>query len=276
VRALSVGLPALTAASVLTAPSAHAAYRATFPFHDSEWLSPRESNGGAALVPSIVPVGARVPLVVFLHGVNMEMALHAWSGGRGSPDLSLVADELVQSHAARPFIFAAPSETQHAWSGRKMWGAFDVDELADDVDRALAGRAFVARDVVVVMGHSGAGCNPDGGLLYSASHPGKIAVRAFVAIDTCMDAEAASSLALAPASARVLVRWQPDMWFRPVDEFRSTFLSIATERKRPDAIMDVVRGLGKDPHAAMAENTMRVALPKLLDDLNASDASAKR
>jgi hypothetical protein len=264
VRVLGLASAIAFVATMASGSRADAAYRATFPYHDADWLAPNESNGGAAVVPSRVPVGAHVPLVVFLHGVNMDMAVHAWSGAKGLPDMTVVADDLVESRVAIPFILAAPSQTRTAWSGRKMWQGFDLDEFADAVDRGLAGRAFVQRDVVIVMGHSGAGCNPDGGLLYAAGHVGKITPRAFVAIDTCMDAEVGAALAAAPASSRVVVRWQPDIWPRQVDEFHNAFLAIAMSRHRPDAIIEVVRGLGGDAHAAMAEDTFRSTLPRLL------------
>ena len=50
-----------------------------------------------------------------------------------------------------------------AASGRHMWQSFDLDDFVRAVDAAIATRAAVDRDQVFVIGHSGAGCNPDGG-----------------------------------------------------------------------------------------------------------------
>lgn len=252
------------AATVTTgAASADAAgRRVTFPYHDADYLWLGETNGGIAFVPESLPVVERVPLVVFFHGVNVERVLHFWTGGRGEPDLLEVADHVMTSGASLPFVLAAPSQTRGAMSGRHMWQDFDLDEFVRDLDAAIAPRE-VDRDRIILMGHSGGGCNPDGGLM-RAARGSRIAPWAVLAIDTCMDEEDGTAYADLPESARIIVRWQPDMWPRPVDKFRAAFAMGAEQSGHADLIMQVVPNLGPDAHEAILVDTFTSLLPAVV------------
>jgi hypothetical protein len=194
---------ALTSATVVPAQP-DAPFRVSFPYRDAEFLYVGESNGGQVVVPSRVERGTHLPLVVLLHGVNPDHGPHMWMGGRDFPDLGLLVERMVGSYAAPPFLLAAPSQTKGAMSGHLMWKEFDLDDFVRAVEGAMGGRASVDRSTVIVMGHSGGGCNPAGGLLGVARAPRTVVPSAVVAIDTCLDEESGDALGRAPSDVEVL------------------------------------------------------------------------
>jgi hypothetical protein len=254
----------LVASFVLFARSAAADYRPTFPYRDAEFLNAGETGGGMAVVPDLVPRGGRAPLVVLLHGVNLEQVLHMWFGTRGYPDVSALAAQSIASGAAPPFILAGPSQTRGAASGRHMWQSFDLDDFVRAVDAAIATRATVDRDQVFVIGHSGAGCNPDGGLLRVAQAPSLVVPRGLLAIDTCMDEDSGPALGSAPESAKVWVRYQGEIWPRPIDRFRATFKTAADLSGHAEPFVQLVNGLVEPVHIQILLDTFTSFLPAVL------------
>jgi poly(3-hydroxybutyrate) depolymerase len=255
----------LASALVLFAASdARAAgHRVTFPYRDGAYLWAGESNGGEAFVPDAVPAGERVPLVVFFHGVNVDRVLHFWAGGRGEPDLIDLVDRSVANAASVPFIFAAPSQTRGAMSGLHMWQDFDLDEFVRAVDAAIGPRAEIDRDRIILLGHSGGGCNIEGGM-FRAARASRIAARAILAVDTCMDEEDGVAYADVPESTQVIVRWQPDIWPRPVEKFRAAFKGASAQSGHGDLVMQLVPNLGPAAHEAILVDTFASVLPQLL------------
>lgn len=252
--------------AVLFAPSARASGdRVTFSFHDEDYLRPGETSGGLAYVSNGVPQGDAVPLVVFLHGVNVGGTLHLWAGGAGTTDLTWLVSAQIDSRSVHPFIFAAPSATRDAMSGRRLWRDFNLDELVDEVDAALGGRASVARDRVVLAGHSGAGCNPDGGLLRASTHPGSILPIAILAIDTCLDAEAGNSFGSAPPRIPLFVSWERAAWPRSIEPFLDAFHSSASANVgRAEPTIEEVTSFRARPHDEIVPRTLGSLLPVLL------------
>ncbi len=238
--------------------------RAVFPYRDAEFLSPGETGGGLAIVPGEVAAGARAPLVVLLHGVDMDQTLHMWLGARNFPDLAALAGDEIRRGALPPFILAAPSQTKNAASGHRMWEGFDLDDFVRAVDAAVGGRATIDREAVIVIGHSGGGCNPQGGLLRVARAPSLIVPRALLAIDTCMDEESGAALGSAPSSAAVWVRWQTEIWPRPIDRFRAAFTQAAATSGHEEGIFQAVTGLTEPVHEMILADTFTTVLPKLL------------
>jgi hypothetical protein len=238
-------------------------FRASFAFKDAEYLTLGEAKGGHVVVPARVAPGERVPLVVLLHGVNIGIGVHMWLGAKGEPDLAPLVERVVDG-GAPPFLFAAPSQTKGAWSGRSMWKDFELDDFVKAVDDALGARARVDRSAVIVMGHSGAACNPDGGLLHVARARGAIVPRAILAVDTCLDEETGDGLGHAPSGTEVWVRWQPDIWPRPIDRFRAAFSEAAVKTGRDDAVVQRVDGLGPTSHDAILLDTIATVIPSLL------------
>jgi hypothetical protein len=238
-------------------------FRTSFAYRDAEYLSVGESAGGHVVVPSGVGVGDRVPLVVFLHGVNMGLGIHMWLGGKTEPDLAPVVERVVAGGAS-PFVLAGPSQTKGSWSGRTMWQGFDLDAFVGAVEQALGTRARIDRSAVVVVGHSGAGCNPDGGLLRIARARSQIVPRAILAIDTCIDEEVGDALGRAPSDTEVWVRWQPEIWPRPIDRFRVAFRDAAGVSGRDEPIVQRVDGLGPAAHDAILLDTFTTVIPQLV------------
>jgi hypothetical protein len=187
-----------------------------------------------------------------------------WFGAKQYPDLSLLAEQMATARASVPFIFAGPSQTKNAQSGRSMWQDFDLDDFVGATSMALGGRAEIDRDAVYVIGHSGAGCNPLGGLLRVARWPSRVVPRGILAIDTCIDEDSGPALGSAPESTFVLVRWQSEIWPRPLDKFLTTFKASADAAGHTDAITQCVNGLGEPVHINILVDAFTNALPVIL------------
>jgi hypothetical protein len=251
-------------ATFCLAPSAAADHRVVFPYRDAEFLNPGEAGGGIVVVPETVTRGEKTPLVVLLHGVNVDQVVHMWFGTRGYPDLAAMSEKAIAQGAAPPFLLAAPSQTKGAMSGRLMWRDFDLDDFVRAVETAAVSHAVVDRDAVFVIGHSGAGCNPDGGLLRVARAPSLVVPRGIFAIDTCMDEDSGAALGSSPESARVWVRYQAEIWPRPVDRFRATFKAAADQSGHADPFVEVVNGLVEPVHVSILLDTFATLLPSVL------------
>jgi hypothetical protein len=254
------------AAFVLFPRAARAEFRAAFPYRDADFLSPGETSGGMVVAPDQLAGAGKAPLVVLLHGVNMDQVLHMWFGTRGYPDVAGIAAKTIASGASPPYILAAPSQTKLAMSGRRMWQDFDLDDFVRAVEGSLGPHATVDRDAIVVLGHSGAGCNPDGGLLRVARASSLVVPRALLAIDTCMDEDSGAALGSSPESATVWVRYQSEIWPRPVDRFRATFKTAAESSGHAEPFLRVVTGLAEPVHVQILLETFATFLPSLFTD----------
>jgi len=188
-----------------------------FEHEDERYLYPSQHNGGAAVVPQSSHEVA-LPMLVFLHGTNPSRAMHFWLGG-GDRDLRPVATQMLQSKRVTPFIFAAPSQTREAAHGRNLWTHFDFARFVDDVAQALEGRAQIDRERVVLVGHSGAGCNVRGGLASDVWRRPTLP-QLLVAIDPCMDTEQGQALARRPEAVPLWVLWQGRAWPRTPAAFQ--------------------------------------------------------
>jgi hypothetical protein len=226
----------------------------TFPFDDAHLLLDGEHDGG------LVWVGDRAhhegaPLVVFLHGANGDV-VHRWLGGSG--DVRPIVAAWATLPGADAPIVAGPSQTRDAHDGNGLFVDFDLDDFVDAVEAALPDGVSVDEERIIVVGHSGAGCNEDGGLVSAPS--GTIAPMALVAIDTCMDASLGDRLDDLVGDAPAWVFWEP-RWPRAISAFRATF-----EDERPQ-LRHVVR---IDPpihafaHGTIVEKALPLALNALL------------
>ena len=137
-----------------------------FAFGGGKYVKPREAaRAGLVVVPEAVSLGARAPLVVFLHGLNQDGPLHKWMGAKGTPDVSAMLVRLQAEGRAAPFLVAAPSQTVDASKPWGMWASFDLSDFVQKTEAALGPRASVDRSRVVVLAHSGGGCNVHGSAL---------------------------------------------------------------------------------------------------------------
>jgi len=203
--------PALAAVALALAPTTARADATTirFPFEDARYLERAQHDGASVHVPDAARrADGPLPLVVFLHGVNPSGRVHLWMGGLF--DLRPLVDGLARAH---PFLFAAPSQTRDATDPKTLWQDFDVDAFVAQTETALAGASAIDRDHVYVIGHSGAGCNTDGGLARAAGAH----VTGVVAIDTCLDEEIGGAFARLP---ELWVMWQSKTWWRDIEAFK--------------------------------------------------------
>ena len=226
----------------------------TFPYRQRTLLYSRDPAGALAYVTSGGAHGESLPVVVFLHGMNREGLVHRWFTGSPQGDLRQVVEPLVRTGRVAPLILAAPTHTRNATGAASMWPDFELADFLDATDAALAGSARVDRSRVVVVGHSGAGCNPSGGLLGE----GVLRARpvAVVAIDTCVDERVTPRLASLAEIAGVRFYWHRS-WRRPVADLAAACPSCSIEE-----VVDLPRR--SIPHAAMVPEVLRRALPELL------------
>ena len=177
-----------------------------FPFEDAERLHPWQHDGGIAYVTNAST--AKVPLVVFLHGNNTQAQIHMWMAG--VQDLRPLASKLASDVGA--FVLAAPSQSKDAANAATLWDGLDIDDFVAKTASAVGESAEIDRDRVYVIAHSGAGCNPSGGITRAA----RARVRAVMALDTCLDEETGKSFA---PLTRLWVVWQPKTWPRDIAAF---------------------------------------------------------
>ncbi|MBU0461860.1 MAG: hypothetical protein KJ574_04715 [Nanoarchaeota archaeon] len=161
-----------------------------FPFKDELWLKEGEQNGGRVWVPSQANCPGTYPLIIFLHGIqaNPPRVIHGNMNrngpGEGGYDLTQDAKELITTGQARPFLMAAPSQDNEA-SANSVWRGFDTTDFVSAVKNVLPEGVEIGQ--VLVLGHSGAGCDRNGGIHTAAksSYPQYL----FAQIDTCMNGE---------------------------------------------------------------------------------------
>lgn len=202
---------------------AHAGESVYFEHEDARYLRQHQRRGGALFVPEAARGESGLPLVVFLHGTNPRGALHLWFGGMGK-DLRPVVERVAGREDVRPFVFAAPSQTVGANFGHSLWSSFDLPRFVSDVRAALGERASVDPEAVYLFGHSGAGCNPTGGLAADFTGERAIAPLAVVSIDPCLDEEMGRAFAERAPALPLWVLWQSQVWTRDVDAWSSALL----------------------------------------------------
>jgi poly(3-hydroxybutyrate) depolymerase len=235
-------------------------------------VKPREAaHAGLVVVPDAVSVGARAPLVVFLHGLNQDGPLHKWMGAKGNPDVSAMLTRLQAEGKAAPFLVAAPSQTIDASKPWGMWAGFDLSDFVQKTEAALGSRAVVDRSRVVVLAHSGGGCNVHGSALLAASAKAP-APYAVVLADTCFDRGVAETLLKAAPSTRVHTFYQTASWEREFEPFRSLFLG-SREQGPHERSMTHVPLTGYGSHDRILSIVVERAIPVLLPKTLAPEAA---
>lgn len=223
-----------------------------FPYRQRRLLYSRNAHGGLAYVSSGAARGATLPVVVFLHGMNPDELVHPWFGPPYG-DLRPVLESLVTSGKVAPLVLAAPTHTRYATGATAMWPRFDLDDFLDATEAALGGAAKLDRSRVVVVGHSGAGCNAAGGILAESVRRSKRL--ALVDVDGCLDEAIMTPLTEASGSTPVHFFWQRT-WPRPIAQLESAC---------PACKVEEITELGAGaPHAAILPEALRRVLPVLL------------
>ena len=244
-----------------------------FEFHDEEYLLPRQHGGGRAYVPAQVTPDAPVPLVVFLHGVNRRNRLHMWVGA-GPADLRAKLDSWIARGDLPPAVLAAPSQTRDALWPAMLWSGIDLDEFVAAAEQAIAGRARISRDQIIVAGHSGAGCNLEGGILKIAADRGAIRPIGIAALDTCLDGEVGQALGRASESTRIAAYWQSVIWRRKVVDFTIGFSLVRQEYPPGNDWFEHVNPTGRWPHDALVAPSLLESISVFLGPYATPDAVA--
>lgn len=212
--------------------------------------------------------GKPSPILVFLHGMNTELSKYRWMGGGQEGDVRRIVAELMEAGSVAPMIVAGPSTIDRVTASNAMllWPAFDLDGFLDRTAERLAGIATLDRSRVILVGHSGAGCNIRGGL--ATALRAKTVPFADLVIDTCMATDFAKDLAHAPPATNVIVSWQSISWAnRSFDDFRQVFKRELKKAAPP--LEGVLRELDyQQPtqgsaHDAMVALTLKRWLPRL-------------
>jgi len=270
--ARAIPLVSIVLSTLLFAPPSRAGKTFDFKFHDEEYLLPRQHYGGRAYVPKQVDPDRPVPLVVFLHGVNRRNRLHMWLGA-GPADLRARLDRWIARGDLPPAVLAAPSQTRDALWPAMLWTGIELDEFVAAAERAVAGRARIARDLVIVAGHSGAGCNVEGGILKMAADRGAIRPIGIVALDTCLDVDVGQALGRASEATRIAAYWQSVIWRRRVVDFAIGFGTVRQEYPPGNDWFEHVNATGRWPHDALVPPSLLEAISVLLGPPTTSDTA---
>jgi len=214
--------------------------------------------------------GATLPLVVFLHGLNKDLIPHRWMGGGNEGDVRKIVSGLIESGAVPPLVVAGPgSVVKEAVSHGASFAELDVDHFIERTEAALAlgvgaPGVRIDRARVVVVGHSGAGCSAQGGIVAAAR--ARRPVLGVASIDTCMGVGLAQALAAAPPTTHVVVTWQTASWKRPFGPFAATFgRGVETTPPAPGVLraLDPLPALPR-AHDATVAQTLEKWLPRML------------
>ncbi len=185
-------------------------------------------HGRAYLPPAVTAQPSRPrPLVIFLHGVNPSFTRFFWMGGGSEPDVRVWLDEIIDSGSIEPPVLAAPSSDHSCTLPQALFTGFDLDRFLDRTLRATRGKATIDLSRVILVGHSGAGCNRNGGLMSALR--GSVAPRAALVIDVCMDPYDAPGFALGRPGMDLVVTWQSS-WDRNVKDFEARLLEESAAR----------------------------------------------
>ena len=232
--------------------------------HDTRHFD--EASTGRLFVPHEA-LGARDvarPLVVFLHGVNPDHTRFRFVGGKpDEPDVRIIIARLVARGVVPPLVLGAPTTIVACEIPVAMWPSFDLDRFVDRTVRALRPVASIDLDRVVVVGHSGAGCNATGGLM-SAVAGTSLHLRGVMSIDTCMAESDARLASLVAPDTDLVVTWQPLTWTRPFDAF-SAIVRASSEGVPARRLLEEFRPpTHTHAHNAMVELTLEKHLAAVL------------
>ena len=211
---------------------------------------------------------APLPLVVYLHGVNTDHRAFRFAGHGGEPDVREITARLMGDGTVPPFVLAAPSTVVFSDFPASLWPAFDLDRLVEITTRTLRGQATLDLDRIIVVGHSGAGCNPRGGV-FAAAMDTTLTLRGVMLVDTCLDLPSAPLLVDLPPAIDVVVTFQSKGWARPYEAFGEAFLGPRQARRLASGAVgrDVYEHrtpAARHAHNAMVEEAFQAYLPGLL------------
>lgn len=224
---------------------------------------PERSWQGRAYVHPAAQKATPVPVIVFMHGVNTDHIPYRFVGGGQELDVRKAIAEFIDRGLIEAAVIAAPSTVVSCEHPLIIWPRFDLKQFLDSTAAALGSGVSLDLNRVVLVGHSGAGCNRRGGLVSAMrSFP---AIRAMLAIDTCMALEDAPFFARAPLDADMVISWQPRGWTRPFESFEEIFMRHAdVQFARGFRKVEGMEILAPRPHTAIVLAAMEKWLPRWL------------
>lgn len=264
-------LDPLTAAALLAFSLSDAAMsprnEIEFPFQDELRLLPGETNAGKVWRSRGLPSdGLQVPLVIFVHGIIFDGLRHHWltTDPNGPWDARPFLASMVDEGHVSPLVAASPSQTRDATDPGRLFTALDFDAFVDAVDNALAPHQRVDRTRVVVVGHSGAACDP-AGAAFAVLRAKSFTARALFAVDGCMTPTGAALLA-SSAARDVFVTYQETIWNeRPFAAFRSAWVNELEHAWPPGLrVLERIEPISDNAHLALVEITLRRWLPVVI------------
>jgi hypothetical protein len=211
-----------------------------FSHADEQFLRVGQSRSSVAYVPEACGE-APLPVLALLHGVNESRTLYPWFGG--SHDLRPRLDSLARI-SSRKFIVAAPSQTKDVWLASATWSNFSPQAFIDDLSAALPSGCEVDREAVILAGHSGAGCNPEGGLATAIDPDSAFQLAGLAFVDTCFDVKVATQVARRRSTTKLWILWQNQTWPRTPQPF----LDRLNVPGRPPATVTAVRSAFVNAH----------------------------
>jgi hypothetical protein len=119
----------------------------------------------------------------------------------------------------------------------------------------------VDRHQVILVGHSGAGCNLEGGL-FAPVAPDDEMPRAILAIDTCLDEDVGRSIAR--TRRLVVAHYQETEWPRDANAALRGFHQETESQHVASFQLERAAILGPDAHNAIVPLAFERALPELL------------
>jgi hypothetical protein len=237
----------------------------TFPFDDARLLAPGHHDAGGVWVSPNARSGDRLPLFIYLHGLNRAQILRRWLHA-SHWDLRAIVGPLADAGRVGPMAVAVPATTAvSARAARTIYPDFDPRAFVEAADRALAPRGFqIDRARVILSAHSASGCSMRNGLFRGV---GNTAVQTILDIDCCMDASSGRLLGGAPPDQRVIVAYQDWMWNdgRRYADFRRMFQRLAARLPDPsNRVLERYDVRGIDAHNDIVPIVLQRWLPELV------------
>jgi hypothetical protein len=230
--------------------------------------NPIEAWQGRVYVHPDVAGGKDVPLLVFIHGLNVEKIKYRWIGGGNEGDVRRIVGGLIDEGLIEPMVVAAPTsiDPRTMVNALTTWPDFELDRFVDRTQAALGNSVRIDRRRVIVAGHSGAGCNVHGGIATALTNNRTTTIPLGLVIDGCMATDFATEILKAPRTTNLVVSWQEISWAnRPTNDFRRVFSrAIAKDPAAAGVLreLDLERPSAPSPHDAMVGIVLRKYLPR--------------
>lgn len=234
----------------------------------------REAWQGRVYVHPDVAGAKDVPLLVFIHGLNVEKIKYRWIGGGNEGDVRRILGDLIDQGLVAPMVLAAPTSTDPATMVNALttWPGFELDRFVNRTQAALGQSVRIDRKRIIVVGHSGAGCNVHGGVASALLDNRTTNVVLGLVVDGCMATDFATEILKVPKTTNLVVTWQEISWAnRPTNDFKRVFSrAVAKDPPAAGVLRELVleRPKAPSPHDAMVGIAFKKWLPRFFPGKN--------